>query len=362
MRVTLLHFYLEDYSIQLANGLADHVDLTLIHPTKVSAVYQKFLNPRIRVHSFEKPRSRDPRNWFAMAKMMRFIRESQPDVLHVQDNCDYWYDLTLLLNPMPPLVTTIHDVFRHPGDRSTTFGTEYTKQISFYKSQKLIVHAQFLKDQLVESFNVGQERVHVLPHGELGSLYQRRANLLKPVEREANTLLFFGRIWPYKGLKYLLEAMPLVAKKIPDVKLIIAGRGEELYSYFPNGYDPKRYEILNEFIPAETVAELFGRSAITVLPYIESSQSGVAAIAYAQGSVVIASNIGGLSEMIHHNQDGVLVPPEDVEALAIAIIDVLKDSDRQQKLRAAALRRCENDLNWSNIAARTVEVYQELIQ
>lgn len=361
MKVSLLHFCFYEYTIELANGLAQYVDLTLIHPEKVSAQCQGLLDPRIRVLTFKKPRIRDIRNLFAMIEMMGIIRKSQPDVLHVQETNDIWYDLTLLFNKMPPLVTTIHDVLRHPGDRSSTPGSEYTRRLAFYRSQQLIVHADLLKATLNKHFRVPPQRVNVLPHGELGSLYQRMANA-KGVEREPYTLLFIGRIWPYKGLKYLVEAIPLVAERIPEVKLIIAGKGENLQQYFPHEYNAQHYEILNRYILPEEIAGLCDRSTAIVLPYIEASQSGVAAIAYGTGTPVIASDIGGLSEMIRHETDGLLVPPRDARALADAIIRILSDRQLQQQIQTAALARCQQDLNWLNIAAQTVEVYHKTIK
>ncbi len=362
MKVALVHFCFYDYTIELANGLVKYVDLTLIHPEQLSVQGKKdVLDPRIRVCSFDKPRIRDPRNLFAMYTMMGIIRDLQPDVLHVQETNDPWYDLTLLLNKMPPLVTTIHDVFRHPGDCDNPIGSEYTRRIAFYRSRQLIVHAQLLKNALIQQFHLPEQRVNVLAHGELGSLYQRWSND-KGMAREPYTLLFYGRIWPYKGLKYLLEAMPLIAERIPEVKLIIAGRGESLKQYFPNGYDDKRYKILARFIQPEEVAGLFQRSTAIILPYIEASQSGVAAIAYAMGAPVIASNVGGLGEMIRHEKDGLLVPPRNIHALADAIIRLLSDRDLQHRMQAAALVRCQEGLNWSNIAAQTVEVYRKAIK
>lgn len=361
LKVALLHFNFPEYTTGLANGLADYADVTLIHPEKISSVCQQLADPRIQMRSFSKPpRSRYPGNLFSMIKMMRIIRELQPDVLHVQETFDYWYDLTLLLNQMPPLVTTIHDVAPHPGDKGNTPGVQYTKRISFYRSQQLILHAQALKEIMNQKFFVPQQRINVIPHGEIGSLYQRLAGNVT-ISREPYTILFFGRIWPYKGLKYLIDAIPLVAERIPEVKLIIAGRGEDIKQYFPNGYDRDRYEILNDYIPNEAVAGIFQRSTITVLPYIESSQSGVAAIAYGTGTLVIASNIGGLGEMVRHEQDGLLVPPGDVQALALAIVRLLSDRHLQARLRTAALTRSQEDLSWSKIAAQTIEVYQKAI-
>lgn len=359
MRIALLHFFFDEYSIQLANGLAKYVDLTLIQPEKLSAICKDVIDERIQVFRLKTPRIRDPRNLCTMGTMMQIIREIKPDVLHVQETNNPWYDWTLVLNKMPPLVTTIHDVFRHPGDRDLIPGSEYTRRIAFYRSQQLIVHSNVLKDVLLQQFHLPQQRVNVLPHGELGTLFQHwGGNQL--VTREPYTLLFFGRIWPYKGLKYLLEAMPLVAERIPEVKLIIAGTGENIGELLHDS-DKKRYEIFNGFIPVEAVAGLFQRSAVTVLPYIESSQSGVAAIAYGTGTPVIASNVGGLGEMIRHEQDGLLVPPCNVPALADAIIQLLSNPQKQRQMQAAAVNRCQQDLNWSNIAAQTVEVYKHAL-
>lgn len=360
MKVSLLHFCFYEYTVQLANALANYVELTLIHPEKVSVQCKDVLDSRIHIRNFEKPRIRDPRNLNAMHKMMHIIRASSPEVLHIQETNDPWFDLTLLLNKMPPLVTTIHDVFRHPGDRQNVFGSEYTRQIVFHRSQQLIVHADLLKNALLQQLSISEQRVSVLPHGELGSLYQK-LGVSNDVAREPYTLLFLGRIWPYKGLKYLLEAMPLVAEHIPEVKLIIAGRGENLQQYFPNGCNEKRYEILNRYIQDKEIVDLFQRSTALVLPYIEASQSGVAAIAYGMGTPVIASDIGGLSEMIKHEKDGLLVPPRNVRALADAIIHLLSDRNLQQRMQTAALARCQQDLNWSNIAAQTVEIYHNVI-
>lgn len=361
MRVALLHFCFEDYTIQLANALVEQIEVTLIHPEKVSAACRENLDPRIVMRSFQKPRIRDPRNFGSMVEMMRIIREVQPDVLHVQETNDLWYDLTLLFNKVPPLVTTIHDLYRHPGDRDTPPGAEYTRKIAFRRSQQIIVHTDGLKQILTQTFQVPPSSVSVLPHGELGSLYKRRGRGTS-LPTEPHTLLFFGRIWPYKGLKYLLEAMPLIAEPIPDVKLIIAGRGEALEQYFPNGYDAERYEILNGFIPVTDVVDLFQRSALSVLPYIEASQSGVAALSYGMGKPVVASRVGGLSEMIRQGEDGFLVPPQDVRALADAIVHVLSDPELQNRLQDAAQARCQSDLKWSTIATRTIELYQRVLE
>lgn len=361
IKVVLLHFCFDDYTIELANSLVNYVDLTVIQQEKSSKAFKDVLDPRIPVLTLKKPDMRYPSNIVTMVQMIRLIKKISPDVLHVQETNDIWYLLSILLNKMPPMVTTIHDVYSHPGDREKVFASEYTRPIAFYRSQQLIVHTQIHKNILNQKFHIPSNKIHVLPHGELGSLYKRRSQKnSQPLE--TYTLLFFGRIWPYKGLKYLIEAMPLVAERIPEIKLIIAGKGENIEQYFANGYDPQRYEILNNYISEEEVVNLFERSAITVLPYIEASQSGVAALSYGMGTPVIASDVGGLSEIVRHQQDGLLVPPRDVKGLADAIVYLLSDRQIYNQMKSEAINRCQQDLNWQNIAAQTVEVYRQLSQ
>jgi glycosyltransferase involved in cell wall biosynthesis len=362
MKVALLHFCMEDYTTELANHLAKHVDLTVIQPESVFRFCRENLDPKIPAISFKKPRIRDPRNVSSMVEMMQIIRDIQPDVLHVQETNDPWYDMTLLTNKMPPLVTTIHDVFRHPGDTQTVFGSEYTRRLSFYRSQQIITHANHLKNAMIDRFKVPTQRINVIQHGEMGTFYQRLVKDGDIVDREPHTLLFMGRILPYKGLKYLVDAIPLVAEVFPEIKLIIAGRGDNIDQYFPDNYDSKHYEILNRFIGSDEIAQLFNRSTLSILPYIEASQSGVACTAYGIGTPIIASDIGGLSELVRHEREGLLVPPGDVRALADAIIRLLRDLPLQEQMRQTLLARSQQDLSWSHIAEQTIEVYHQAMK
>jgi glycosyltransferase involved in cell wall biosynthesis len=361
MKIALLHFCLEDYTIALANSLINYVDLTLIQQEKCSKACENVLDPRIPVLTFKKPDMRYPSNVLAMGQVMRLIDKVSPDILHVQETNDIWYLLMLLLNKMPPVVTTIHDLFSHPGDNQKVFASDYTRPIAFYRSQQLIVHTHIHKKNLNQKFYIPNHKINVFQHGELGSLYKCRSPNDNTV-REPYTLLFFGRIWPYKGLKYLLEAMPSIAEKIPEVKLIIAGRGESIDKYFPHGYDRHRYKILNHFITNKDVINLFKRSTIAILPYIEASQSGVAALSYGMGTPVVASDIGGLSEIVRHQEDGLLVAPGDTQALADGIISLLTNRRLYENMQAAMMVRCQQDLNWANIAAHTVEIYRKILR
>lgn len=361
MRITLLHLGFAEYTMGLANALAAHVEVTVVHPESLAPLCASLAVPSLHLRSFHRPeRRRDLGNLLAIPRALKLIEESKPDILHVQEMFDYAYDLYSMFARLPRMVTTIHDVVPHPGDGHAAPGLAYTKAVSCWRSQRLIVHTEGMRRQLASRFRVDARKIDVIPHGELGSLYQELAAKagVAVALREPNTLLFFGRIWPYKGLRYLLEAFALVKRAIPDARLIIAGRGGDLEANSQLLSKLEGVEVLNSYIPAKDVAGLFERSSVAVLPYIEASQSGVSAVAFTTGTVVVASRVGGLADLIRDGETGILVEPRDSPALASCLIGVLKDVELQAHVRKNAEILGRTTLRWDNIAASTMLTYR----
>ena len=96
-----------------------------------------------------------------------------------------------------------------------------------------------------------------------------------------------------------------------------------------------------------------------VCPYIEASQSGVLAIANAFGKPVVATNVGGIPEIVEHGKTGLLVPPCDARSLADAIVALLQDQPTREAMRRCTLQKSKAELAWANIAKRTMQVYQQ---
>ena len=361
MRVALVEFGgFIDYTIQLANALAAFADIHLIFGRPVPAHKLALIDKRIAFDTFRKPnRDSHPKNLFVIRRIFRRIKELDPDLLHIQESQTPWFELGLSLErtKLPPVVITVHDAIAHPGDHPILF-YQQTRACNIRKARVVIAHAQSVKRDLITRFRVAESSIRVLPHGELGSWFQKLSSVPVP-QREERTILFFGRIVHYKGLEHLVEAMHRVQRAIPDAKLLIAGAGSDL---------PKQTrdlgitcELQPGFVPDDRVAELFQRSAALVMPYIEASQSGVAAIALGLGTPLIASAIGGLPEMIRNHEDGILVPPGDSRALALAIINMLSNRDLQSRMKRRMLARSEADLAWSDIARRTIGLYREAL-
>lgn len=354
MQVVLIDFHLYAYSVALANALSEDCEVTLMLPDNVSERYLQALRPEVNLKQFHLWRQRYPLNIFAIASILRQIKEQNPDVVHVLSGF-LWMDLALPLLRRCPLITTVHDAQIHPGDReSSSFG----HSLEWKCATQVSVHAEAIKQQLVEERGVAAEKIHVIPHGTY-DFYQQWAR--DEIKEQENTILFFGRIWDYKGLQYLIEAEPLITARIPNARIVIAGRGDDFSKYERMMVNRENFIVLNERIPDEQVAQLFQEATIVVCPYIEASQSGVLAIANTFGKPVVATTVGGIPEMIEHGKTGLLVPPCDARSLADAIVSLLQNHSLRQQMRQYALHTSQTELSWSSIARRTMSVYHHAL-
>ena len=145
-------------------------------------------------------------------------------------------------------------------------------------------------------------------------------------------LLFFGFIRHYKGLHVLLEAMPRIVQHLPDARLVVGGEcydNEKPYRDLISRHrldNHVRFD--SKYIPNADVPVYFSAADVVVQPYVAATQSGVAQVAFNFDKPLITTDVGGLAEVVHHEYDGLVVPPEDPEALADAVIRFFNEGMR----------------------------------
>lgn len=162
-----------------------------------------------------------------------------------------------------------------------------------------------------------------------------------------NVILFFGYVRKYKGLMNLIDALPTIRISIPDAHLLVVG---EFYD------DPAPYRkaiarlglephvtFINEYVANETVHLYFTASDLVVLPYNEATQSGILSIAYAFDRPVVVTNVGGLAELVDDGQTGFIVPPNDIPALASAVVKYFQEGKEQTFAANVAAKRRNTD-------------------
>lgn len=282
------------------------------------------------------------------------ILNEKPDVIHFQNAYNIWIAAFLpwLHRRRSKILTTFHDVEPHLGYRRTDKMIARALHIKY--SHGFIVHGE--REKMKLRYLGVKKACWIIPHGEL-SFYTRKNGTGIQEEKK---VLFFGNISPYKGLTYLLSAWPLVLKEVPDARLVIAGKGDIGRNYENIHRMSSSIEVYNEFIPNDFVTELFEKSAIVVLPYVDASQSGVIPLAYAFKKPVVVTNVGSLPEAVDNEKTGLVVPPKDVESLARAITRLLNDSVLRKELGNNAHERVKEQLSWSSIAKKTIMIYKEI--
>ena len=306
--------------------------------------------------------------FFSYQNLSKIIHEIDPDIVHFSDLYPQVHIFAFKIKKYP-IVVTFHGV----SPRNIVINTSNLRSFFFssiisvwnllssfsfkMKIDRAIVHTKIHKEFLIKR-GMSEEKIVVIPHG----VYNVFKNYNNRRKEEKNTILFFGNIVWSKALDILIDAIPLIAAKFPDIKLIIAGDGiipkkcwEIINKYNSN------FEIHNYFIPNEKVCEFFSRASIVVIPNRkQEGHSGSLTVAYSFGKPVVTTNVGEFPQLVRDTGCGLIVPPNNPEALAEAIIKLLKNDKLRKKMSINALKMAEK-LSWNNIAKMHIKVYEEVL-
>ncbi len=310
------------------------------------------------------------RFWRSLSNSLRrnrFAEKNKFDIVHIQIGMPLIDQF--LLKPLArrlPVVLTIHDVQPH----SRRFHSMHAFLKRYFKiPNRLIVHYEGGKKQLVDKYDISAEHINVICHGmtplcnpAVPSDARKKLNL--PLERDI--LLFFGTIRADKGLDILLKALQILRTHNPRILLVIAGPTPrevsfETYSNMIKKYNLSAYvQTFIRFINDEDVDYFFAASDIVVLPYLRfESQSGVLLRAYTHKKPVVVSNVGAIGESVYADKIGLVVEPGNPESLAKAIISLLNNLE---KFKSHYSPELEKKYSWKHVAELTMRTYELAIE
>ncbi|WP_407282005.1 glycosyltransferase family 4 protein [Methanolobus sp. WCC1] len=338
------------YASQLCNSLSNNSadnEVFLIAPTNIN---RKLFDSNVQIMAIPNL----GRHGYRIDLVWKYIQQLKPDIVHLTVIHPFILPILYSLKTNFMFVSTIHDVALH-SDQDNLFLNMTTSFIA--KASNLIfVHGEKLKSEL-SATGIPEEKISVVPHGDysfFGTINQ------KNIPEETNNILFFGRILKYKGIDYLIEAEPILSSKISDFKITVAGNGD--FSQYEKRIDDyKHFEVINEYIPDEKVAELFQRASVVVLPYIEGSQSGIVPIAYSFKKPVIVTDVGCISDVVVDGVTGFVIPPKDSESLALAIFKILSDDNLKAEMSENAYEFMKGKMSWDEVAKKTISEYLKII-
>ncbi|MFC1568994.1 glycosyltransferase [bacterium] len=142
-------------------------------------------------------------------------------------------------------------------------------------------------------------------------------------------ILYFGIIRPYKGVKYLVQAMPEILKH-KQVQCFICGefyeeRDETIHLIRDLNLEAN-ITVQDQFIPNETIHLYFCAADLVVLPYVTATQSGVVQVAYNYNRPVLVTDVGGLPEVVQDGHTGYVVPPKNPDAISKAVLHFFRNT------------------------------------
>lgn len=252
--------------------------------------------------------------WRSRRRLMQFVRINR--ISHVVTLMPHiWTPLFLksIRSKGVHYTTIIHDAVSHPGDPTAAVTPWLRREAALADDVVALSHA--VANALVEQGHAPASRTRSLFLPDLGYgavPAPRRLDPDKPFR-----LLFLGRILAYKGLPILVDAVERLRAGGHDIRLGVAGAGE-LADLRPR-LDALGAETVNRWLGDAELAPLLARYDAIALPYIEASQSGVAAVAFANCMPIVATPTGGLEDQVVDGRTGVLAGAISGEAFAAAI-------------------------------------------
>jgi glycosyltransferase involved in cell wall biosynthesis len=304
-----------------------------------------------------------------------FLNISQVDIVCVQHEYGLFggpagsHLLKLLGEIRMPVVTTLHTVLRDPAP-------EYREVMCKLSdlSDKLIVMSRKAFDFLKDIYSVPEEKIAFIHHGIPDTPFiDSSFNKDKFGVEGKKVLLTFGLLSPNKGIENVLQALPSVTRKHPDVTYIILGathphilkaHGEEYrisLQQLVRKLNISGHVIFqNRFVALKELCEFLGIADIYVTPYLEEAQitSGTLAYAMGTGKAVISTPYWYATEMLAEGR-GRIVPFNNPDAMAEQIIDLLDNDVNRHAIRKKAYTFCREAI-WKEVSRRYLEVFSEV--
>jgi glycogen synthase len=274
----------------------------------------------------------------------------------------FWF---YLFRNKPPLVIKLHTpeglVYKlnreaYSRDR---FLIEKLEEHWLLKAKQLIGLSKAITDLTRQHYKTKFKNIPIVPNPIDISSFK-----YEPISKNENMVLYTGRLEFRKGVHVLARAIPHVLKKTPETKFVLIGDDCGMKSYLVKKM--KEFDIENSVtildqLPREQLLEWYRRSSMCVVPSLWENHPYAILEAMACGRPVIATRVGGISEIIQHEQNGLLVETGSTIELAEAIVKLSSDEKVCGELGANARKTIETRYAPEEVMRKTLSIYERLI-
>lgn len=318
---------------------------------------QQFMDLGIQVQRLRVLHKHDPRHFFYLKKLI-----PQFNLLHLHiwnpASCRY----ALLAAKNFPVIITEHDPFPLSGFKGW-LKKKLTKHV-----KRILVTSRAAKNLVCEQEPSWEAKVSVVPNGIDIEEFRKEARLVSRMEFRRSILgnelnkkiiLCVAELHERKGQKYLIDAISRLSQNFPDIKLVFVGEGSS------RKYYEKLARPLGNLVAIlgrrRDVGKLMASSDIFVLPSVREAFGLVLLEASVAGIPVVASNIGGIPEIIKDSVTGILVTPGNAGELTQALKKYLENPSLASKLASAAQKKVSEKFHAKEMAMKTAEVYDAIL-
>ena len=236
------------------------------------------------------------------------------------------------------------------------------------KIHKIITVSHFLKEELMKRYFVRKDRIQVIYNGVDSERFNPNlnSNNIKKLYKLENcpVVLYLGRLAPYKGVQFLIKAIPKVLRELPGAKFLISGAMRydiaDLRRLIKS-LNIKDSVVFTGYISDRVVPELYAACDVFCYPSLWEGFGLTPAEAQACGKPVVAFNNCALPEVVENGRTGLLVEPRNVNALAEALVTLLQDEWRRTYMGLNARERVLRLFSWDKAAKKTLQVYYEAL-
>lgn len=288
----------------------------------------------------------------AFARVKQWIAENNFDLLHLHEPAIPSVSLLACWAAEGPMVGTFHVSAKK---QKASFAIVPILEPVIEKLSARIAVSEAARETLISHLETDAV---VIPNG----IYARKMAGKVRSDWSGQTLGFMGRFnEPRKGLKVLIDALPIISRFLPDVKVLVAGPGDP--EEFLAQIDPQlrnRIEFLGKLTESEK-ADFMSSVGAYVAPNTGGESFGIIlAEALAGGAAVVAADIPAFAALLENGKYGKLFKSEDATDLAKIVIDLLRDQDARNEMARAGQEYAQN-FDWDVVARDIFEVYEMAI-
>jgi glycosyltransferase involved in cell wall biosynthesis len=274
----------------------------------------------------------------------REIMKVRPDIIHVQGIGKY-YSFPILKECSNPVILTVHGIIHQESKSWRGLLGKYRGYVGRHLEKNMLNRAKYL----IAVSPYVKRTIAPMTAGDISVIYNSLDEIFFSINKNEvpNRILFVGGIEERKGLHVLIDAIAAIKQTIPAIKLHIVG-GIRKASYYNDLLDQivnlglQDSIVFKNHLSNSELMQEYSEAALFVLPSKEESLGVVLLEAMATGTPIVASNIGGIPDIIEDGQNGYLVNYGDSQAMASSIIKLLSDDKLRGEMGAKGKEMAKN--------------------